>query len=138
MSTAGVAAGAAFQESLARAMADARFLDRFYERFMATSPAIGAIFAGRDMARLKRKLRSSLHVMTLAAEGAPGVGLYVDHLAALHQRFAIPSGMYALWLDALVATAAECDPRFDAALEAAWRAALGPGVARIAAPAPSP
>jgi truncated hemoglobin YjbI len=124
----------AFQESLARASAHPAFLDRFYARFMAASPAIGEIFAGRDMDRLKRKLRSSLHVMTLAAEQAPGVGLYIDHLASLHQRFAIPPAMYALWLDALVATAAECDPEFDATLGAAWRAALAPGVARIGAP----
>jgi hypothetical protein len=75
--------------------------------------------------------------MTLAAEGAPGADLYVDHLAGLHQRLAIPPAMYALWLDALVATAAECDPAFDDALYQAWHAALAPAVARIAA-APAP
>ena len=77
---------AAFHASLARASADPRFLDVFYERFMASSPAIAAIFAGRDMARLKRKLGASLHVMTLAIDGSPGADMYRGYLASVHQR----------------------------------------------------
>jgi truncated hemoglobin YjbI len=125
---------AAFHDSLARLLADERFLDRFYARFMAASPAIGAIFAGKDMAGLKRKLRASLHVMTLAADGAPGADMYLDYLGEVHGRLEIAPAMYDLWLDALLATVAECDPACDAALETAWRDALAAGMARIKAP----
>ena len=119
---------AAFHASLARASAHPRFLDVFYERFMAASPAIAAIFAGRDMARLKRKLASSLHLMTLAIDGAPGADMYLGYLAQVHERLAIPPQMYDRWLDALVATAADCDPGFDDALRAVWREVVGAGI----------
>jgi truncated hemoglobin YjbI len=119
---------AAFHASLARASASPRFLDVFYDRFMASSPAIAAIFAGRDMARLKRKLGASLHVMTLAIDGSPGADMYLEYLARVHGRFEITAAMYDGWLDALVATAAECDPQFDAALRAQWYEVVGAGI----------
>jgi truncated hemoglobin YjbI len=119
---------AAFHASLARASADPRFLDVFYARFMASSPAIAAIFAGRDMDRLKRKLGASLHVMTLAIDGAPGADMYLGYLANVHHRLDIPFEMYERWLDALVATAGECDPSFDQALAAIWRDVVGAGI----------
>jgi truncated hemoglobin YjbI len=119
---------AAFHASLARASADPRFLDVFYARFMASSPAIAAIFAGRDMARLKRKLGSSLHVMTLAIDGSPGADMYLDYLAKVHGRFEITGPMYDGWLDALIETAAECDPEFTGELRAQWREVVGAGM----------
>lgn len=118
----------AFHASLARASADARFLDVFYARFMASSPAIAAVFSGKDMEQLKRKLRSSLHVMTLAIDGAPGADMYLDYLGKVHTRLEIAPRMYDAWLDSLVATAAECDPQFSAELDAVWRAVVGAGV----------
>jgi truncated hemoglobin YjbI len=109
---------AAFHASLARASADPRFLDVFYDGFMASSPAIAAIFAGKDMARLKRKLGASLHVMTLAIDESPGADMYLEYLGKVHGRFSITPAMYDGWMEALVAAAAECDPRFDDALAA--------------------
>lgn len=120
-----------FHASLERATGHARFADVFYARFLATSPAVAAIFAGVDVDKLKRKLRSSLHVMTLAADDAPGAELYLDYLGAVHTRLAIRTEMYDAWLDALVATVAECDPQFCGAVERAWRSVIGAGVARI-------
>lgn len=119
---------AAFHASLARASADPRFLDVFYARFLASSPAIAAIFAGRDMDRLKRKLGSSLHVMTLAIDGSPGADMYLEYLAKVHGRFEITPAMYDGWLEALVQTAAECDPLFTEALRAQWRTVVGAGM----------
>jgi hemoglobin-like flavoprotein len=121
----------AFHASLARASADPRFLDVFYARFMGSSPAVAAVFAGRDMEHLKRKLRSSLQVMTLAIDGAPGADMYLDYLGKVHTRLEIAPGMYDAWLDALVATAAECDPQFSVQLDAVWRAVVGAGVRMI-------
>lgn len=120
-----------FHASLERAAAHARFADVFYARFMASSPAVAAIFAGVDVHKLKRKLRSSLCVMTLAADEAPGTDLYLDYLGAVHTRLDIRPEMYDAWLDALVATVAACDPEFCGAIERAWRSVIGAGVARI-------
>jgi hemoglobin-like flavoprotein len=121
----------AFHASLARASANPRFLDVFYARFMDSSPTVAAVFAGKDMEQLKRKLRSSLHVMTLAVDGAPGADMYLDYLGKVHTRLDIAPRMYDAWLDALVATAAECDPQFTQELDAVWRAVVGAGVRMI-------
>lgn len=133
-------ASGTFHASLARTTAHARFADVFYARFLASSPAVAAVFAGVDVEKLKRKLRSSLHVMTLAADDAPGADLYLDYLGAVHTRLDIAPQMYDAWLDALVATAAECDPQFCAETERIWRQVIGTGVARIkrAAMGPEP
>jgi hemoglobin-like flavoprotein len=120
-----------FHSSLERAAAHARFADVFYARFMASSAAVAAIFAGVDVGKLKRKLRASLHVMTLAADDAPGTDLYLDYLGAVHTQLDIRPEMYDAWLDALVGTVAECDPEFCGAIERAWRSVIGAGVARI-------
>lgn len=121
----------AFHASLARASADPCFLDVFYARFMASAPEIAAVFSGKDMEQLKRKLRSSLHVMIFAIDGAPGADMYLDYLGKVHTRLEIAPRMYDAWLDSLVATAAECDPQFDAELDAVWRAVVGAGVRMI-------
>jgi hemoglobin-like flavoprotein len=118
----------AFHASLARASASPRFLDVFYARFMRSAPDVAGVFAGKDMEQLKRKLRSSLHVMTLAVDGAPGADMYLDYLGKVHTRLDIAPRMYDGWLDALVATAAECDPEFTPELDAIWRAVVGAGV----------
>jgi hemoglobin-like flavoprotein len=120
-----------FHASLARATSDGRFADVFYARFMASSPAVVAIFAGADVEKLKRKLRSSLHVMTLAADDAPGADLYLDYLGAVHRRLDIRPEMYDAWLDALLATVADCDAQYSAETARAWRSVIGAAVARI-------
>jgi hemoglobin-like flavoprotein len=121
----------AFHASLARASSDPRFLDVFYARFIGSSRDVAVVFAGKDMEQLKRKLRSSLHVMTLAVDGAPGADMYLDYLGKIHTRLDIAPRMYDTWLDALVATAAECDPQFTRDLDAVWRAVVGAGVRMI-------
>lgn len=128
--------GAVFHGSLDRLAAVPRFVDAFYDRFIAASPEIREIFAGRDMGRLKRKLRSSLHVMTLAADHAPGADLYLGYLGAVHGRLSIRPEHYDVWLDALVGAVRECDPACDAAVERAWRAVLGQAIALIKAQHP--
>lgn len=128
---------AAFHASLERVSADPRFVDVFYDRFIAASPAIAEIFAGRDMSRLKRKLKSSLHVMTLAADQAPGAELYLGYLGAVHGRLDIRPEHYDLWLDALVAAVRDCDPACDAAVEHAWRTVLGATMTLIKAQHPA-
>lgn len=104
---------------------------------MASSPAIAAVFAGKDMARLKRKLGASLHGMTLAIDGSPGADMYLGYLGKVHGRFAITPAMYDGWLETLVATAAECAPEFTDGLAAQWREMVGAGMRLMLAAAPA-
>lgn len=117
-----------FHRSLDRAMAEPGFLDRFYDAFMAISPEIRRVFEDTDMGRLKRKLKSSLHVMTLAVDEAPGADDYLRFLGKTHRRFNLAPAHFELWKGSLLKTAAECDPKFDAEIEAIWSEVIGGGI----------
>jgi len=120
-----------YDESLKRCNTDPDFLDRFYDRFMDASPDVRARFANTDFVRQKRALRASLHMMALAAENDAGPARYLYDLALRHSRaqLDIGAGLYDHWLDSLIATVRECDPRFDAEVEAAWEKVMTAGIA---------
>jgi hypothetical protein len=59
---------ATFDESLKRCNAVPDFLDRFYDRFVASSPKVAEKFAHTNFVRQKRALRASLHLLLIAAE----------------------------------------------------------------------
>lgn len=113
-----------FQQSLERAKADAVFWDRFYDRFMSMSDEIKAIFRHKNMDRIKRKLGTTLDTAALSAKNTPGFDMYLELLGKTHERLNIPNELFIYWREALIATAAESDPRFNAAAEAAWREVL--------------
>ncbi|HBE91644.1 MAG TPA: hypothetical protein DDW55_03630 [Gammaproteobacteria bacterium] len=85
------------------------------------------------MGRLKRKLKSSLHMMTLLIDESPGIEMYVAHLSRVHDSYQIPASMYQIWLDTLIDAARRCDPLFDSGLEVIWREVLGKRIAIMAA-----
>jgi truncated hemoglobin YjbI len=117
-----------FHESLERASADSRFLDLFYDGFISSSEEIRQIFINSDMDRLKRKLKSSLHMLTLLADDAPGSEMYMGHLARVHGRYHIHPEMFDMWLDSLVSAVALCDSEFSPQIEDAWRNVIGRGI----------
>jgi len=119
---------AEFHRSLDRATAEPEFLERFYDSFMAISPKIQQVFEGTDMARLKRKLKSSLHVMTLAVDDSPGADDYLRFLGKTHRRFKLDPAHFELWKGSLLKTAAECDPEFDDETQAIWAEVIGNGI----------
>ena len=123
-----------FHASLERATAHPEFLDTFYDRFFRSGEDIEALFSNTDMDRLKRKLKSSLRMITRQVDHEPGVEMYIQHLARLHHGYAIPPAMYQQWLEALIRTASECDAEFNAEIEQAWRDAINPAIEMMAHP----
>ena len=124
----------AFDESLKRCNANPGFLDRFYEKFLASSPAVREKFAKTDFVHQKRALRASLHTMLLAAEQEEtGPERYLRDLAAQHSRGGLDIGaeLYDLWLDSLLATVRECDPEFTPEIEEAWESIMSVGIRYI-------
>ena len=106
------------------------FLTRFYEIFTGTSPEIAARFAHTDMDRQKRMLGRSLEeMMAFSRELAATEGLRRVALSHSRRERDIPPVLYDLWLDSLVATVREFDPRFTDEIELAWRVVLAPGIA---------
>jgi len=113
-------------ESYKRVAGEPGFLDRFYERFMERDPDVRRRFAGVDMARQRFVLGRAV---TLLLQHASGMERGVESLREMAVRHGpldldIPPHLYDLWLDALVETVAEHDPRFSPELEAGWRALL--------------
>lgn len=122
-----------FHASLDRASANPVFLDAFYDGFMLRSDEIKAYFEHTDMGRLKRKLKSSLHMMSLLVDRSPGIEMYIAHLSRVHNGYNIPAHLYDIWLDALIDAVRRCDLSFDQRTEEVWRRVLGEGIAIMTA-----
>jgi hemoglobin-like flavoprotein len=122
---------ATFDESLRRCDANPRFLDIFYENFLASSPKVRARFADTDFARQKRLLRASFYLILLASEDeTQGPERYLKYLAARHSARDLDIGadLYDLWLDGLLKTVKECDPKYSSEVESAWEEMMGIGI----------
>ncbi len=123
-----------FNDSYARVNgrfgADAGFFQRFYEIFLDRSDGARAHFSGTDLGRQKRMVHESFAFM-LGFAATRTSGDYLERIALRHGKsdLNISVDLYDEWLDALVETVRECDPRYDADVDAAWRIMLAPGVA---------
>lgn len=123
----------AFHASLDRVLANPDFIELFYRNFFEAHPDVAEYFTHTDMRKQKRKLGASLTILTELHDGNPGSELYVDYLGRLHAGYRIPSRMYDLWLDALIASISACDEAFTPELEALWREVMSHGIARMQA-----
>ena len=113
-----------FNDSLDRCVADARFMDLFYAKFMGSSPVIAAMFSRVDMTRQKRALKASLYTAMLAADGNEPALEHLRRLSESHRERQIDAELYDRWLECLIASARECDAVPDADVAAAWRIVL--------------
>lgn len=119
-----------FNDSLNRCNVKADFTERFYTRFMAASPAAAEKFRGADMTKQQRMLRGSLYMMISAAHGKADGLAHLGDIARRHGRSDrdIAPELYDVWLDCLLDTVRECDPRATPEVEAAWRTVLRSGI----------
>jgi len=123
-----------FEDSLRRCNADPGFLDRFYERFLGSSPKVREKFRGTDFIRQKRMLQASLQLLLVAAQDdGERPTPYLDEVAARHgaSQMAIGAELYDLWLDSLLATVREVDPSWSPGVEQAWESVMTVGIAYL-------
>lgn len=120
--------GQPFKDSLTRCNANPKFLDRFYEIFLAASPKVREKFAGTDFVRQKEALRRSLDAMYLAARDGPE--RHLSRLAERHSKrdLIIGAELYDLWLDSLLAAVKACDPDFSPEVAKAWEDVMMVGI----------
>ncbi|HEY6196944.1 MAG TPA: globin [Candidatus Eisenbacteria bacterium] len=120
-----------FDDSLSRCYANPRFLERFYDIFLESSPEARAKFAGADLTRQRRMLKASLVLMMLGAGGSSEGLVHMERIGRLHGKagHAIPAHLYDVWLDCLLQAVREFDPQCDDALLQVWRNVLAPGIA---------
>lgn len=122
---------ATFDESLRRCDTNPRFLDIFYEKFLASSTKVRAKFAHTDFSRQKRLLRASFYLILLASDDEEhGPERYLKYLAARHSAKGLGIGaqLYDLWLDSLLHAVKQCDPEYGPEVEAAWEEMMGIGI----------
>lgn len=124
------------RDSLSRCSKDAKFLDRFYELFMASSPDVREKFAETDFERQKKVLSDSLFLMLTAAGTTSGFAhVQLEKLAKRHSRedLDIKPEWYDLWLDNLMRTVSEFDPDYSEEIDNAWRESLKDSIAVLVA-----
>jgi hemoglobin-like flavoprotein len=118
-------------DSLRRCSSDPRFFERFYERFLASSPKVREKFAHTDFVRQKRALSASLHLILLVAQDPDkDAARYLSEVARRHssRELGIGAELYDLWLDSLLATVREFDPQFGPEVEQAWEDTMAIGI----------
>ncbi len=112
------------RDSLSRCSKNEKFLDRFYELFMASSDEIREKFEQTDFERQKRVLSDSLFLILAAAGTTRGFAhVQLEKLAKRHSRdgLDIKPEWYEPWLDNLLKTVAEFDPEYSDEIDIAWR-----------------
>jgi hemoglobin-like flavoprotein len=118
-----------FDRSLARCTSQARFLDLFYEKFLASSPKVKEKFKDTDFVRQKRALKASLHMILLAAQD-DDPGKYLNDIAEKHgaKQLNVGAELYDLWLDSLLETVEACDPEYTPEVRHAWEEVMMVGI----------
>ncbi len=121
--------------SYARCRDRPSFFRSFYTRLIAADARIGAHFADTDLERQATALRSAITELLMYAQGSDVAIMAADRLARTHSRSDrdVAPDLYPIWIDCLLRTVAEYDPRFEPGLGALWRSALAPGIARMIA-----
>ncbi len=118
-----------FNDSIERCSCQPEFLRRFYTRFLASSDTVAKKFERTDLRKQARLLKTSLYIMMLASDESERI-VHLERLAKLHSRaeLDIKPELYDLWLDRMLQTVKEFDPKFDMETETAWRRVLQPGI----------
>lgn len=116
------------QHSYSRCLRSPDFFERFYDRLLESDPAVPPMFAETEFPRQYRLLQHGLGLL-LSYANNPDDAL-LDRLAARHSARGIDVAppMYDLFVESLLATVQDSDPSFDDEVEAAWRAAVAPGI----------
>ena len=122
---------ALFHDSLRRCTSSPDFLERFYDLFVATSPAVAEKFNGTDWLRQKRMLVASFYLMMMAEETGTEGDAHLERIARLHSRrqIGVPPEMYSTWLECLIQAAREHDSLFTEDVERVWRLMMQKGIA---------
>lgn len=121
---------AAVFASYARCRERGGFIEAFYRQLWARDPDIRGRFRTADMYRQHEVMRESINTLLMFARGSEIARLALTRLGKLHgvHGHRVTSSMYVLFINILVDTAREWDPKWSGELAPAWRAALEPGI----------
>jgi hemoglobin-like flavoprotein len=127
--------GTVFDESYARVLRERtsggnEFFDVFYDEFIASSPLVAKKFTGVDLQAQKTMLKQSFAYL-LNLYVTRQIPRHLVEIARKHDRghADICAELYTAWLDCLIATVRQFDPKFNDDVELAWRMVCAPGIA---------
>ena len=120
-----------FLQSLERCRKDEKFMERFYEHFMASSPAIREKFAKTDWQRQYRMIVESFEIMVQAQARGTENDPELWRIAVLHgdHGHKILGWMYENWLESLLKAVKETDPQYDEDIDLVWHRTMSQGIA---------
>jgi hemoglobin-like flavoprotein len=105
------------------------FIDKFYGRFTSSSPEVKEKFKNTNMENQKKMLKQSLfQMMTFYTTKRDSD--YMRDIASIHGKKGrdIPPELYELWLESLLETVKEMDPKYDREVGLAWKMILSMGI----------
>jgi len=104
-------------------------MDVFYDKFIISIPEVAEKFVNTDIKVQKLEVRESLLCLVhfFATKKSDE---YMDQLGYVHSKKSmdIHPELYQLWINCLLATLREYDPKFDETVELSWRIVLAPGI----------
>lgn len=115
------------QRSFGRALINnPRLIDRFYEIFIDSHPAIRPLFRGTDFKHQTEVLKQGLNTAIMYAQGHPVAENTLRVLRKSHGRdgMNIDRSLYKFWIESLIKTIAEADHRYTPDIEREWREVL--------------
>ncbi len=114
-------------QSFGRCLKDREFIGKFYNRLLDSDPAIPPRFEHTDFSRQRTLLRRGISMAISCAEGNRlGVDA-VTRMADMHSRKGsapVPPEMHDHWLDCLLASISDSDPKDSPALQKRWHEAM--------------
>ena len=116
------------QQSYGRCLRDKRFIERFYEVFMASHPAITPMFADTDFSKQRMALRRGISVAISHAAASPLSKRATAEMAQVHSgsgRCPVDPALYPYWIDSMLKVIKETDEEANEALMQRWRQAMG-------------
>lgn len=117
-----------FHDSFQRCRAREDFFDIFYSRFLDSSDEIANIFKDVNVEHVKKMVKDSLFLKLMASDGSAFGTKKLMALGESHDKYGVRPEHYQLWLDALMSTVEEIDPRYDINIDQAWREVMQVGI----------
>ena len=121
------------QQSFNRCLMRRDFLRRFYSIFIERDERIRNRFRDTDWDMQVQLLRHGISASLLYTTGGDLGEAEIKRLSKNHAKkgLDIPAWMYDDWMEALMQTVRETDDTCTDALEARWRKAMEPAIARM-------
>lgn len=116
------------KNSFGRCLTQSDFFERFCKKFMASHPDVRSMLEDADIGAQRNALRRGISAAIWHASGNPLSQQLIEDAAASHSRDGrapVPPHLYPYWVESLVQTVGELDPKATPRLLERWRKAMG-------------